>query len=739
MPRFTYMFNSFRAGELGPKTHARTDSEQYRDGLNEMTNFIPYQTGGASRRTGLYAHTVRQDIGTDTVDPEKSFTIPVNLDQNNVYNLTLSFNKDTTNWDTMTVEAMATDYTTVSGSIGATAGLRLNLIDFLTDDGVAGFTWVQVNNMIVITHNSGLMEPLIIYPSISGTSITFLTEIYSSIPTVNNKFIGPDHWSKNYVWVKEPWNDPNATTITLSVAATGIGASTTLSAGASLFTSEDVGNKYILDNGGQTIVCQATAYINATQMTVTIIGKTASYVSASSDYWYEASWSPKNGYPKSVEVHNGRLVFGGNTSGGNTLWASFPFRYGQFSRYMGFSAANKDVTNLIYDRDPANIDGGLQLTINSQGDADNIMWLKSNRSLLVGTRNREYICNLDDPSITPQSNNGSSPYKAENGFNSTFFIGNDGTSIYEVKYSDENGAFVSRELTNLNDEILHKDESDRNARYLQLKWNEHFKTLFCMTTTGRVKAITIEESVGLTAMSSVDIADTIVHQITELFLPDQSFTYPLFKGQNSTITGNGGNEAELFLVMTQRFEGENIISGTNNDYGSFGCYLDLAYAENTPFSASASLVLPEVYRDLTLSFVGEKADGTIIVNENVTGSGTTFALTEPVVKFVAGIPYKSKIETLTPEVGPNQILNSQGDVIRIDRVTAKLYKSWVGKYGSQDALHDFEKLSIQSSYTGEERVDLPIGPDDENRVIIETEKPLPLNVLGLVLRGNNNP
>jgi len=53
MPRYNYMQNSFISGQISPKLAARTDVNEYKTGLKELTNMNIYRSGGASRRNGF--------------------------------------------------------------------------------------------------------------------------------------------------------------------------------------------------------------------------------------------------------------------------------------------------------------------------------------------------------------------------------------------------------------------------------------------------------------------------------------------------------------------------------------------------------------------------------------------------------------------------------------------------------------------------------------------------------------
>ena len=60
MPKAHYMQNNFNAGQLSALVQSRADIDQYKNGVAELTNFIPVIQGGLQRRPGSrFAHEVK--------------------------------------------------------------------------------------------------------------------------------------------------------------------------------------------------------------------------------------------------------------------------------------------------------------------------------------------------------------------------------------------------------------------------------------------------------------------------------------------------------------------------------------------------------------------------------------------------------------------------------------------------------------------------------------------------------
>ena len=52
MPKTTFAFTNFTAGELSPRLDGRTDLEKYFNGCKTLENMVIHPHGGASRRPG---------------------------------------------------------------------------------------------------------------------------------------------------------------------------------------------------------------------------------------------------------------------------------------------------------------------------------------------------------------------------------------------------------------------------------------------------------------------------------------------------------------------------------------------------------------------------------------------------------------------------------------------------------------------------------------------------------------
>ncbi|KKM23221.1 hypothetical protein LCGC14_1617410 [marine sediment metagenome] len=85
-------------------------------------------------------------------------------------------------------------------------------------------------------------------------------------------------------------------------------------------TSGAVDYDFIVFEGLHTGVARISAYTSATVVSATVTTTMGS--TTATTYWSEGHWSPKNGFPATVEFHQFRLFYGGSRNYPQTIWAT---------------------------------------------------------------------------------------------------------------------------------------------------------------------------------------------------------------------------------------------------------------------------------------------------------------------------------------------------------------------------------------------------------------------------------
>jgi len=127
------------------------------------------------------------------------------------------------------------------------------------------------------------------------------------------------------------------------------------------------------------------------------------------------------------------------------------------------------------------------------------------------------------------------------------------------------------------------------------------------------------------------------------------------------------------------------------------------------------------------------ADG-VIHDDVVVDEYGGITLDREAEEVIVGYPYIPKVEPMPLEAGGEDGGSSRGDIKRIHRVQFELYKTGKCQSGiDADAVDDVELDS--SLYSGSARMDFSASPDEQGKVYITTDKPLPLTILSVTMKG----
>ena len=177
----------------------------------------------------------------------------------------------------------------------------------------------------------------------------------------------------------------------------------------------------------------------ATADVLTPVEKTTTY------HWAESAWNDVQGYPRTVELHQARVVMAASTLKPHTVWGSAVDDYEKF--YPGLAA-----------------DEGYRHTV-AIGERDPILWLVSERFLLIGTGSGEWIMHGEDEekAIVPEfgvakrhssygSHNGGVPACFADSV--SLFVQRGGTRVREFSYRFEADRYEAANLNLLADHLF---------------------------------------------------------------------------------------------------------------------------------------------------------------------------------------------------------------------------------------------------------------------------------------------
>ena len=202
-------------------------------------------------------------------------------------------------------------------------------------------------------------------------------------------------------------------------------------------------------------------------------------VDAGSSYrWAESAWNAVQGYPRAVELHQGRVVMAATRLKPHTVWGSAVDDYENFER--GTDADEAFAHTLAI------------------GEKDPILWLVSERFLLAGTGCGEWSMYGEDEekAITPEFcvARRQSAYGAHDGGvpacfadNVCLFVQRGGTRIREFSFSFQDDRYEAANLNLLADHLF--EEPVEDIAVMRMPWQ-----VVWMVAGGKLFGITYERA-----------------------------------------------------------------------------------------------------------------------------------------------------------------------------------------------------------------------------------------------------
>ena len=419
MGRVTAIQTNFTNGEIDPLLRARTDIEQFYNGLETATNVIIEPQGGLARRPGLK---LIHHIPSAASPQNGTKLIPFTFSTTQSYMLLFTNDRVYIYKDGVlqtNINSSGNDYL---ASTGITSAMLPHLYH------------TQNADTLILTHED--LAPKKLVRGASHTTWTISSITFDHIPKYPFTF------------------STSSPSVTLTPSA--VDGNITLTASGSAFAADNVGDYVEADNGfGRARIIE---YTSATVVkAVTEIPFFDTNAIASGDWVlevdYEDTWSSSKGYPRTCTFHEGRLWFGGSKNRPTTLWGSRVSDFYNFNMGEGLD------------------DDGVEITLDTDA-ANNIVGVHSGRDLQVFTTGGEFFVPQSDlDPITPSNivvkistrrgtKQGIKPVAAETG---TYFIQRSGQSLREFLFSDVELSYVSSNVSLLSSHLL-KSPTDMALR-----------------------------------------------------------------------------------------------------------------------------------------------------------------------------------------------------------------------------------------------------------------------------------
>ena len=301
-----------------------------------------------------------------------------------------------------------------------------------------------------------------------------------------------------------------------------------------------------------------TASVNITEW----LGNDAS---GATKFWTEPAFSGVRGYPRTVSLHEQRLMFGGTSYQPNTIWGSV---IDDFENFQTGSTAS-DAINFTL----------------SASEGNRINWMYSQARLLIGTSGDEWTIGSADTSQSlsatnvqaqRQSSYGSKYLRGALVNDVLLFVQRNGRKVRELVYDLNKDGWVAPDLTLLAEHIT-------NGEIMEIAYQQQpDAVLWAVRGDGALIAMTYERDQKVVGWHRHNFGDADVESV-------------------ATIYGNG-TEDELWMVI-KRYRG--IVAGmrvqfTNLPAGS-GLSATETYIVSENISGNSFYIRNRNYEPLSLS------------------------------------------------------------------------------------------------------------------------------------------
>jgi hypothetical protein len=740
MARYTQFQTNFSVGEMDPLLRARTDLEQYSNGLESAKNVIIHPQGGATRRPGL--RTIDKIYDNPTAEEFK--LIPFQFSRTDTYLLAVQsgFIKVYKN-DVFQVSVSATDITAAM---------------------VPDLKYTQAVDTLIIVHQD--MHPKRLVRN-SDVSWTFEDVPLTNIPsyafnphTHYPQFaITPSAVDGNITITASSYTSDtgtaqggSSTTLILKAATSFTGTKTpvgmtlhlTSGTGSGQYRhvhSYDLGTKTItIDDTWDTAPDATTGYkvvpygppsigelinrtIGSSQGQARIVSVVSDHVvdavvtipffdasvmdnsvfpfpSQTLSVWnadtgYVTTWSDALGWPRTAAFYEGRLYFGGTALRPNTIWGSKVAQYFDFEQGTGLDDESVEATlNVNEFNEVTNLNAGPDLQIFTSG-GEFVVIQEASQPVTPATF-----------MVKPQTQIGSKPgLPVVNLGGSALFIQRQGQSLVAMQYNQEQGGYGTLPLSTLSSHLL--------------------KTPIDMA---RRRAVSTDEADQIYILNEADSSITLYS-----ILPDQNVIAPsrielgVTNPSQYTFVSIAVVVSDVYVLV--KYDPGLIGVNVEGHILKFDSSVFTDYAVTGTSASSGTMNQPNVNNPVKV--IG---DG-VVEGSTKTGPTVNFDRTYSTWEF--GIDFDVEIKTMPvePRLASGSVFGLKKRIVQVD---APVYESQNMVINNQPvAFREFGAGILDApvaEFTGTKTVRGLLGFSQTSQITVTQSVPLKLTLLGLEYR-----
>jgi len=715
MARLTLIQTNFTAGELSPRMLGRVDIARYQNGAEIIQNAWPVLHGGAVRRDGTVF------VAAAKFANKRARLIPY------IFNKTQAYMCE-----------FGDLYVRIYFPSGAYTGVELvspyteamlNTIDY-----VQGADTMFIFNPLVPVFrlrrvsdtNWNLAAAPFVTTPFDEKGIAFNSAMTISDSTIGTgrtvttvaagfmvSDVGREIWAAGGVAVITGFTSSTVVTVTVTNAFPSgssptwslqgspqtsntpsakdpVGASTSLTLAADGWRPADVG-KFVKINGG---LVQITTYTSATVVSGVIRAAMTAIVASPANAWSVESsvWNNNDGFPCTGTLYEQRLVTAGSPGYPQTIWQS---RTGE---YLNFELGTKD-------------DDAMSFTVSSD-QINPITHMAQTKALIALTYGGEFtIAGGVEKPITPTNIQVKNPsiygcnnVKPARIGNELYFIQRSNRKLRAMAYKYDSDTYGSPDMSVLSEHITKSGIVD--MAYQQ----EPESILFAVRADGVLATLTVDRDQDVVGWAR-QTTDGAFESVASIPVADGEQVWTIV---NRTVNGATVRYVERFTA---------------------GIRVDCAVsAVSGPGSATWGGL-----SHMNGKLVDIVADGVVMQQQTVVAGQITLPRNAFAVQI--GLPFKTLIKTLTPEVS-GSTGSVQGNSMRIGEITLRFLETIGCKINGQTVA--FRNLGAQvldkppALFTGDHRLENLGWERGQAQLIIEQDQPLPFHLLCVIKKATFN-
>ena len=724
MARVSTIVTNFQSGEFSPRLEGRIDLQKYASGAQELTNMLAFPQGGVTRRPGTYYAGSSKSGG-------KVRLIPFEFSDEQAYILEVGANY---------IRFFADGGTVTSG------GSAVEVVTPYSATDIFELNYTQSADVIYFVHKD---HPPAKLTRTTATSFTF----------------------EDIDFVDGPYLDENITDTTLYASAdTG---TVTITASADLFTSADVGrlirfrevlevtydewaaatsyhnNELVRYDGhvykqvtGSTETSGNTPPVHTTgtetygdidweyrhddtghaEITVFTDARNVTAIVKEDDgaisvlphnivgsgnatkRWSLGAFGGDQSYPRAIAFYEQRLFLAGTVGQPQTIFASVT---ADFENHTP-GTNDDDAINVTIASDTVNV-----IKHMIQGRFLQILTSSSEFTLSGGTGSTP--ASPTNVNVLRETTFGSSDVRPLRAGSATILVQKGAEKVKEVSFNLDNDGLIGRDLTILAEHLARGGLTD-------MTWQQEPELVLWFVRSDGVL-------VGL----SYDPANQTIGW----------HTHPLggLAEVESIASIPSGSEDQVYLSVKRTIDGSTVRHIVYMKPIYFTNVEDAFYLDSGLTYDSTATTTISGLDHLEGETVQVLADGSAHADKTVSSGSITLDRSASTVH--VGYGYTSAVQTLRLEGGADDGV-SQGKIKRIHGVTVRFLNTVGAKVGPTPTTLDripFRDSSMAMDeavpmFNGDKEVFFPSGYDNDARVYIQQDQPLPMTVLAVMRRSN---